>query len=290
MQSCAQPASIETFGPGQKFGPQNPAHSVEKPYTNLDVKKNKVEYDKKDSELLREPVHSEIYNDEISITKSAINILKHHGSYQQQNRDLRANREEMEKSYQFMLRLKRYIGIKRTTASIKVPCGITTPDVYRLHGVKKGQLKHVIKTIREAGQCNDFPSAFRDSRIPKHEKVTYASIIAEVLAPQSDAFSQIWLDGEKQATIEYWNRYVDVVVMRRGMRYSCLHCVGVDIAAMAKYDNGLGVMTGHKDEPLYGKTYLPRKFKIAVTVEGDNSLDLYINDVGLVVLMEVIKL
>ncbi|GAB5373124.1 hypothetical protein AAMO2058_001723300 [Amorphochlora amoebiformis] len=281
----------EWMGPGQEFGPQKPAHQVEKPYQNLDVKKNKVEFDKKDSGLLKEPLLTELFNDEISITPSAVNILKHHGSYQQQNRDLRANRAEMEKSYQFMLRLK-------------VPCGITTPDVYKvlddlatdygqndlkattrqawqLHGVIKSNLKHVIATIRQAGSntlggCGDInrnvmtsPAPFSS---PEYEEMRkYASIIAQVLAPQSDAFSDIWLDGEKQATIEYWQRYT------KG---------GVDLAELANYDNGLGIITGHEQEPLYGKTYLPRKFKIAVTPEGDNSLDLYINDIGLVVLME----
>jgi len=280
----------EWFGPGQIYGPQHPAHPAEKPYTNLDVSKNKVEFDKRDSALLKEPLMSELYNDEISVTKSAVNILKHHGSYQQQNRDLRANRQEMEQSYQFMLRLK-------------VPCGITTPEVYRvlddlateygqddlkattrmawqLHGVKKGTLKHVIKTIRDAGSntlggCGDInrnvmtsPATFETPAYQNMRK--YASILAQVLAPQSDAFSKIWLDGEQQATIEYWQRYTE----------------GVDLADLANYDNGKGIITGHSEEPLYGKTYLPRKFKIAVTTEGDNSLDLYINDIGLVVLME----
>ena len=46
------------------------------------------------------------------------------------------------------------------------------------------------------------------------------------------------------------------------------------------HDNGNGIITGDPDEPLYGRTYLPRKFKIAVTVPGDNSMDIYINDIG----------
>ena len=50
------------------------------------------------------------------------------------------------------------------------------------------------------------------------------------------------------------------------------------------YDNGNGIITGHAIEPLYGRTYLPKKFKIAVTVPGDNSVDLYINDIGAVVM------
>ena len=51
-------------------------------------------------------------------------------------------------------------------------------------------------------------------------------------------------------------------------------------------DNGNGIITGHQIEPLYGRTYLPKKFKIAFTVPGDNGVDLYINDIGCVVIME----
>ena len=51
-------------------------------------------------------------------------------------------------------------------------------------------------------------------------------------------------------------------------------------------DRGNGIITGHKVEPLYGRTYLPKKFKIAFTVPGDNGVDLYINDIGAVVIME----
>jgi sulfite reductase (ferredoxin) len=49
-------------------------------------------------------------------------------------------------------------------------------------------------------------------------------------------------------------------------------------------DNGRGIIVPDPVEPLYGQTYLPRKFKIAVTVPGDNSIDIYINDIGLVVI------
>ena len=52
------------------------------------------------------------------------------------------------------------------------------------------------------------------------------------------------------------------------------------------FDNGRGIITGHSIEPLYGRTYLPKKFKITFTVPGDNSVDLYINDIGCVVIME----
>ena len=59
-----------------------------------------------------------------------------------------------------------------------------------------------------------------------------------------------------------------------------------DMETIRSFDNGRGIITGHSIEPLYGRTYLPKKFKITFTVPGDNSVDLYINDIGCVVIME----
>ena len=56
-----------------------------------------------------------------------------------------------------------------------------------------------------------------------------------------------------------------------------------NIEAMT-YDSGRGIILPHAVEPIYGDRYLPRKFKIGVTVPGDNSLDIYTNDIGVVVI------
>ena len=57
-----------------------------------------------------------------------------------------------------------------------------------------------------------------------------------------------------------------------------------DIEKIRAYDNGNGILIKNKVEPLYGDRYLPRKFKISISVPGDNSVDLYTNDIGLVVI------
>lgn len=59
-----------------------------------------------------------------------------------------------------------------------------------------------------------------------------------------------------------------------------------DVEKIRGHDNGHGVLVKNKVEPLYGDRYLPRKFKISITVPGDNSIDLYTNDIGLVVLTD----
>jgi sulfite reductase (ferredoxin) len=82
------------------------------------------------------------------------------------------------------------------------------------------------------------------------------------------AFTEIWLDGEKVATAEVWGKEVEKF----------------NVDEVMKYDSGRGIVLDHPVEPLYGDRYLPRKFKIGVTVPGDNSLDVYTNDIGVVVI------
>lgn len=50
--------------------------------------------------------------------------------------------------------------------------------------------------------------------------------------------------------------------------------------------NGFGTNFENCPEPIYGTQFLPRKFKIAVTVPGDNSVDLFTNDIGVVVMSD----
>ena len=74
----------------------------------------------------------------------------------------------------------------------------------------------------------------------------------------TDAFVELWLDGKKTDFPEYWQRDIGEF----------------DLDKVRAHDNGKGIITGHPVEPLYGRTYLPKKFKIAFTVPGDNSVDL----------------
>jgi len=251
-------------------------------------KLGKVEHIKIASDLLRAPLADEMTNDEIFVSHDAYQILKYHGSYQQDNRELRKPKQP--KAFQFMLRLK-------------VPCGEVPAELYRLlddlcdeygqgdlrattrqawqlHGVLKGDLKTVIQKIMEfgsstVGACGDVSRNVMTTPAPKVGKPyqyarEYSKIMAELFKPMSTAFTELWIDEEKVAGVEYWRKDIDDA--------------GV-IAAMV-HDNGRGiVIPGHK-EPLYGTQYLPRKFKIGVTVPGDNSIDIYTNDIGLVVIMD----
>ena len=250
---------------------QNPA-TVRKP--------SKVEGLKDRSNFLREPVASELLLDTTHFTEDAIQILKFHGSYQQDNRDNRLKGQE--KDYQMMLRTRSpggyippelYLTLDRLADEYgNHTLRATTRQGFQLHGILKRNLKATIAAIVNSmgstlGACGDLnrnvmaPAApYRNK--PEYEYAReYANNIADLLTPQTGAYYEIWLDGEKAISAE---ENPDVIAARQR--------------------NGNGTIFHEPEEPLYGKHYMPRKFKISVTVPGDNSVDLYSQDVSLVVL------
>jgi sulfite reductase (ferredoxin) len=125
------------------------------------------------------------------------------------------------------------------------------------------------------GACGDVSRNVMCTPAPKVSKPyqyarEYSKLLAELLKPSSTAFTELWLGDEKVAGLEYWRKDIDEEKVK----------------AAFEYDSGRGVMVDDPTEPLYGKQYLPRKFKCAVTVPGDNSLDMYITDIGLVVITD----
>lgn len=253
-------------------------------------KLQKVELIKLNSNYLVSPLQEELTNDEIFVSPDAVVVLKYHGSYMQDNRDKRA--KGVDKSYQFMLRLKSPCGeippeLYKKLDNLADTYGqgdlrITTRQAWQLHGIMKGDLKTVISTIMEAGSstvgaCGDVSRNVMCSPAPFVAPAyqyarQYSKVMAELFKPQSQAFTSLWEGEEKVAEMEYWMKD--------------LKDAGMDIQAAMMKDTGHGIITSDPVEPLYGNRYLPRKFKMAVTVPGDNSLDIYINDVGLVVITD----
>ena len=250
-------------------------------------KLQKVEALKLRSNYLKDPLKEELDNEEVFVSPDAMVVLKYHGSYMQDNRD---NRKKGEKEYSFMLRLKSPAGIIPPVLYRKLDemCDTfgqgdlraTTRQAWQIHGILKGDLKTVISTIMEAGSstigaCGDVsrnvmtsPAPFTS---PQYMYVQqYAKIMAELFKPQSNAFTDIWLGEDKVAKLEYWTKDVNDA--------------GINVGEAMLKDTGLGVIVSDPVEPLYGSRYLPRKFKIAITVPGDNSVDLFTNDIGLVVI------
>lgn len=226
-----------------------------------------------------------IKTEEISVSKDAMQILKYHGSYMQSNREIRGK-----KDFQFMLRLKQPAGelppdLYRLLDDLSAKHGqgdlrATTRQCFQLHGILKGNLKTVISSLMNIGSstvgaCGDVsrnvmttPAPFVS---PEYKyAIEWSKVFAQLFRPMTPAFSEIWLDGEKAASVEYWKKDVDHLNVDESM----LH------------DSGRGIILQDSTEPIYGDRYLPRKFKIGVTVPGDNSLDIYTNDIGVVVICD----
>ncbi len=243
---------------------------------------SKVEVLKENSNFLREPVASELLQDTTHFSEGAIQILKFHGSYQQDNRDNRARGQEMD--YQMMLRTRNpggylspelYLTLDRLSDEYgNGTLRATTRQGIQLHGVLKQNLKASIAAIVRSlgstlGACGDLnrnvmapPAPYKDR--PEYLLAQeYANNIADLLRPQTEAYYDIWLDGEKFLSAE---EHPDVVAARQR--------------------NGNGTIVHNNAEPIYGTHYMPRKFKCAVTVPGDNSIDAYTHDVTLVVITD----
>ena len=243
---------------------------------------SKLEGIKERSQFLREPLATELKEDTTHFTEAGIQILKFHGSYQQDNRDNRIKGQE--KDYSMMLRLRNPGGyippqLYLTLDDISDKYGnntlrATTRQAFQLHGILKKNLKATLADIIRSmgstlGACGDINRNVMAPPAPYKTKPEYviarqyATNIADLLTPQTPAYYEIWLDGEKVVTTE---EDPQVVAARKG-------------------ETG-NVIPGQEIEPIYGAQYMPRKFKCAVTVPGDNSVDIYTQDVGLVVITD----
>ncbi|WP_392351825.1 NADPH-dependent assimilatory sulfite reductase hemoprotein subunit [Parasynechococcus sp.] len=240
----------------------------------------KAEQRKLDSVHLREPLRTELANDEVRFSEDAVQLLKFHGSYQQHHRELR--KTDKIRSWQMMLRLRSPGGripaqlfLALDDLSNRLGDGslrATTRQAFQMHGIAKADLKEVIGTIvRNLGStlaaCGDInrnvmapPAPFEKGGYPVARRL--ADEIADLLSPEAaeGSYLDLWVDGD----LSY--RFKPTTAVRK--------------ARQRQSDPGL--FSGSRDEPLYGDTYLPRKFKVAVTVPGDNSVDLLTQDIGLV--------
>ncbi len=220
------------------------------------------------------------------VSKGSTQLLKHHGTYQQDDRERRAEARvdgpAKAKFYSFMVRTA-IPGGRLTSEQLlaeldlcdevgNTTLRITTRQGLQLHGVLKKDLKQTIARINEVqlttlAACGDVkrnvmctPCPYNGD--PVHSQMqALADELAERLKPNTTAYHQIWLtDGETGET-----------------------------QLASSFSNGAphGAQSGVDSvEPIYGPTYLPRKFKIAIALPGDNSADIYANDVGLLAICE----
>ena len=240
---------------------------------------SKFEEFKKGSQFLKEPLASELKNDSDHFTNDAVQLLKFHGSYQQDDRE---NRKPGIKDWQMMLRLrspggeipgKLYCCLDDLSNQLgNGTLRATTRQAFQMHGIRKENLKKVIKTIVDSmgstlAACGDInrnvmapaaPFETPEYRVARDLAIKVADLLTPVAA--QGTFLELWADGDLAYRIK----------------------PDKEIESNRKLQFNENVYSGIKNEPLYGATYLPRKFKCAVTVPGDNSVDLLTNDIGIV--------
>ncbi len=189
-------------------------------------------------------------------------LIKYHGSYQQDDRDLRdeRRRQKLEPAYQFMIRTRTPGGVITPEQWLKLDAiatqygnhslRVTTRQAFQFHGVIKRELKATMQAINAAlidtlaacGDVNRNVQVAANPLLSDAHATLYADAAAtsEHLLPNTRAYYEIWLDEEKVAG------------------------------------------AGEETEPVYGDTYLPRKFKIGFALPPTNDVDVFANDLGFI--------
>ena len=189
-------------------------------------------------------------------------LVKFHGFYQQDDRDLRSQRKKhkLEKAFSFMIRIRVPGGVATPQQWLEIDrlasdyandaVKLTTRQAFQLHGVIKSNMPRTLKAINEVAldsiaacgdvnrnvMCNVNP----DQSSLHADVLKTAQVISDHLTPRTGAYHELWLDGEKVESSEA------------------------------------------EEEPIYGKLYLPRKFKIALAIPPRNDVDVYANDLAFI--------
>lgn len=227
---------------------------------------SKVEGIKENSRFLRGTISEELAGEQACFDGDNANLLKFHGSYQQDNRDDRGGGE---KAYSFMVR-SRIPGGKVTAAQFLAELDlcdnyangtlrVTDRQGFQLHGVLKTSLRDTIRGINEAklstiaacgDVCRNFmccPAPIKNSPV-RQQMQEMADRLANHFRPRTSAYYEIWL--------------------KNGDVSEKVHEVT------------------DEEEPIYGKTYLPRKFKMGIALPEDNCIDVYTQDAGFIAIVE----
>lgn len=220
-----------------------------------------IEHLKRDSQRLRGSLRESLADPVTgALAEPDTVLIKFHGSYQQDDRDLRdeRRRSKLEPAYQFMIRTRTPGGVVSAAQWLKLDAiartfgngtvRLTTRQTVQFHGVIKRELKAtmqalnaaLIDTVAACGDVNRNVLVAANPLLPAiHAQVQQQALaLAEHFLPRSRAYGEIWLDAEKLAD------------------------------------------SGSEDEPFYGTTYLPRKFKMAFAVPPINDVDVFAHDLG----------
>lgn len=199
-------------------------------------------------------------------------LMKHHGSYLQDDRDLRNERQKqkLEPAYQFMLRVRMPGGVSTPSQWLVMDeladkygngtLKLTTRETFQMHGILKWNMKNTIQEINAAlldtiAACGDVNRNVMCTSNPYQSEIhaevyEWSKKLSDDLLPRTRAYHEIWLDEEKVA----------------------------------------GTPDVEEVEPMYGPLYLPRKFKIGIAVPPANDIDVFSQDLGFIAIVENDKL
>lgn len=231
------------------------------PLTNEDIKIQ--------SNFLRGTIEEGLVDETTAaISASDQQLTKFHGTYMQDDRDIRDERKAqgLEPAYSFMIRCRLPSGVATPKQWIQMDdissahgnetMKLTTRQTFQFHGIVKRHLREAMRDINKAlmttiAACGDVNRNVMCSSLPElssfhREAHAVSKRISDHLLPSTTAYHEIWLkdDSEKK----------------------------VQVAGDAVVDH----------EPLYGPTYLPRKFKVTIAVPPHNDTDVYAHDIGLI--------
>jgi sulfite reductase (NADPH) hemoprotein beta-component len=193
-------------------------------------------------------------------------LIKYHGSYQQDDRDVREPRRlaKLEPAFSFMIRTRTPGGVISPAQWLQLDAiattyaerglRVTTRQAFQFHGVIKRELKATMQAINASlidtlAACGDVNRNVAVAANPLHPEVQ-AQVLAQAVAvskhllPNTRAYYELWLDEER---------------------------IGG---------------SGEEIEPIYGETYLPRKFKIGFAIPPLNDVDVFAQDLGFIAILD----
>lgn len=199
-----------------------------------------------------------------SVTFESNKLMKFHGIYQQDDRDIREERrkQKLEPAYTFMVRVRLPGGVCTTEQWLKIDelaqqhggntIRLTTRQTFQFHWIVKEDIRPTIQGLHEVlldtiAACGDDSRGVMATSDPEDSDVhaevaVLAKQVSDHVIPKTNAYHEIWYGKERVATSE-------------------------------------------NEEPFYGPTYLPRKFKIAFAVPPSNDIDVYTQDLGFIAIV-----
>jgi sulfite reductase (NADPH) hemoprotein beta-component len=225
---------------------------------------------KGESNFLRGTIAKDLTDDMTGgFTSDNFQLIRFHGMYQQDDRDIRAERmkQKLEPLHNVMLRARLPGGVISPTQWLAIDkfaddytmygsIRLTTRQTFQFHGVLKPHMKLMhqtlnavgIDSIATAGDVNRNVLCTSNPEVSHFHQEAYAwaTKISEHLLPKTRAYAEVWLDGEKVETTDV--------------------------------------------EPILGSNYLPRKFKTTVVIPPQNDVDVHANDLNFVAIQDNGKL